>query len=94
MKPFMSGRIVVTVDAALRLTSDDVREALHRHLGGDWGHADEAQCEQNRIAFSERRHPITSVFYSIEGVEFLVITEPDGMCTLIKLVQDRLKRAG
>ena len=84
---FSLGRIVITRNALDVLSSDDVWEALKRHVNGDWGDVCEGDDELNDDALiSEGR--LLSVYSDRSGTRFWIITEWDRSATTILLPED------
>jgi hypothetical protein len=84
---FSPGRIVTTRAAMKALTLDDIRDAIDRHLRGDWGVVDEEDWAQNVAALSEEGR-LVSVYLSEEQVCFWIITEADRSATTVLLPSD------
>lgn len=77
-----TGRVLVTANAAERLSQDDVRNALCRHLQGDRGDfagLGQAENELGRL----RGCRLLSAYRSAEGLRFWVITEADGSTSVL-----------
>jgi hypothetical protein len=81
------GSVVVTPRAAEVLTHCDVRNAVAKHLEGDWGDVDDSgrvECERSL----HRGGKLVSIYHSAEGTRFLVITEADRSVTTVLLPSD------
>lgn len=82
------GQVVITACANEVLTSEDIIAALDRHQVGDWG---EEVCKadwkanDNALKYGER---ILSVYTSIGGERFWIITEADRSYTTVLLPSD------
>ena len=79
---FNPGRVVVTANAAQRLSQDDVVKALRRHWRGDRGDfagLDQAKDKLGRL----RGCRLLSAYRSAEGLRFWVITEADGSTSVL-----------
>lgn len=81
---FPMGRLVITRGASAALCSDDVLEALARHLGGDWGNVCPEDKEYNNEAL-EYGFRLLSSYASHDGTKFWIITEHDRSVTTILL---------
>ncbi len=79
---FRMGRLIITSGAAEALSSDDVLDALARHLSGDWGNVGEADWEYNDEAL-KRRSQILSSYQAHDGTRFWILTEHDRSVTTI-----------
>jgi hypothetical protein len=82
-----TGRVLVTANAAERLSQDDVRNALCRHLQADQGdlaRTGQAAKEPDRL----RGCRLLSAHRSAEGLRFWIITEADLATTTILLSED------
>jgi hypothetical protein len=76
------GRVVVTANAAQRLSKDDVLNALCRHWRGDRG--DFAGLRQAKNELGRLRGcRLLSAYRSAEGLRFWVITETDRTTVLL-----------
>ena len=84
---FNPGRVVVTDNAAQRLSQDDVVTALCRHWRGDRGDfAGLGKANNNPARLRGCR--LLSAYRSAEGLRFWVITEADGALTSVLLPED------
>ncbi len=79
---FSLGRIAVDQRSAKKLSSEDVIPALGRHISGDWGKVSKVRHNANQIALRTHR-PLHSVYFSMDGVKFHVITNADRSQTSI-----------
>jgi hypothetical protein len=82
---FELGRTVITRTAVEVLTDYDINMALTRHANCDWGLCEDGQ--DNDMALIEQDR-ILSVYKSVSGVIFWVITEADRSVTTILLPED------
>jgi hypothetical protein len=80
---FPLGQIVLDNRAAKRLSSEDVIPALSRHMSGDWGGVSKARRTANQLALRKNR-PLCSVYFSMDGVRFRVMTNARRSLTSIK----------
>ena len=81
------GRLVITRGASAELNSDDVLNALGRHLGGDWGNV----ChEDRRLNYEavENGSRLLSSYEAHNGTTFWIITEHDRSVTTILLPEE------
>jgi hypothetical protein len=69
------------------LTSDDVRDALSRHLSGDWGDVCNEDRQENELSLREGFR-LLSVYHASDGKKFWVITEADRSSTTVLLPED------
>ena len=84
---FPGGKVVYTPKAKAELPPYDVLEGLCRHITGDWGDVDEEGRVSNEVALEEGNR-IFSVYFTIIGQEFWIITEPDRSITTVLLPED------
>ena len=84
---FPLGRLVATPNAINALGHDDTVNALNRHLSGDWGVLCEEDRKANDRALVEGTR-ILSVYHSVSGVKFWIITEADRSATTVLLPED------
>jgi len=84
---FPMGRLLITSGASAALCSDDVLEALARHLCGDWGNV----CPQDRKYNDEALEygfRLLSSYEAHDGTKFWIITEHDRSVTTILLPKE------
>jgi hypothetical protein len=83
---FSLGQLVITGNASLRLTTEEVRTALHRHASGDWG----VLCSEDTLANDTALQQGGRLFSAYgQGPErFWVITEADRSVTTVLLPLD------
>ena len=84
---FALGQTVITANAKAVLPELDVVLALQRHQAGDWGEL----CEQDRKANEDalqNGERLFSVYKSVRGQKFYVITEWDRSITTVLLPED------
>jgi hypothetical protein len=84
---FQLGRLVATPNAVLQLTQYDVFDALKRHQTGDWGNVDLHDRQENERSLKEG-YRLLSVYQSIMGVKFWIITEADRSVTTVLMPED------
>ena len=84
---FRLGRIVATPNALLRLTQDDITAAIRRHQAGDWGELCADDRRENELSL-QQGYRLFSVYRSVQGVRFYVITEADRSVTTVLLPED------
>ena len=84
---FLMGRLVATPNALNYLTQDDMLKALDRHRSGDWGDVCEEDRQANERSLAEGSR-LLSVYHSVKGVKFWIITEADRSATTILLPED------
>jgi hypothetical protein len=84
---FPMGNIVATPNALSVLTHYDILRALSRHVKGDWGDLDKHDRQANEQALAHGGR-LLSVFHSVGGVKFYVITEWDRSVTTVLLPED------
>ena len=80
---FPLGRIVITTNAARRLTTREMHEALRRHASGDWGDLPAEDAEQNGFAFRNGGRLFSA--YGTGNRRFWIITEADRSATTLLL---------
>ena len=81
------GRLVVTPGASTALTTDDLLQALARHLSGDWGNLDEHDWKMNDdgLEFGGR---LLSEYFAQDGTKFWIVTECDRSVTTVLLPKE------
>ncbi|GAB5441336.1 MAG: hypothetical protein Fues2KO_16850 [Fuerstiella sp.] len=84
---FRSGSIFITRNARERLNVDEVRDALSRHLSGDWGDVCDEDRQENELSLREGFR-LLSVYHASDGTKFWVITEADRSSTTVLLPED------
>jgi hypothetical protein len=52
-KHFPLGRVLITANADADLYPADVRAALQKHAGGDWGEVEPADAAENGLSLGE-----------------------------------------
>ncbi len=84
---FPLGRIVITRNAAGKLTNGDVMKALARHARGDWGDLDDHDREENELSL-DRGFRLFSAYRARDGTKFWIITEADRSVTTLLMPED------
>lgn len=84
---FGIGHIYITANAMQVLTEEDTRDALRRHMSGDWGDVGAEDWKWNDQAL-ENNTRLLSSYKSAKGEKFWVITEADRLSTTILLPED------
>ncbi len=84
---FALGRTCITAGAQKALSPGDVALALARHVEGDWGEVDEADCVENCRALMEESR-LLSAYRSSKGLRFWIITEWDRSATTVLLPEE------
>lgn len=89
--PFPLGSLYITPgaqaafgDARCDHVTSGVREALNRHMRGDWGEVCDEDWKQNDFSL-ENGFRILSAYKSKAGITFWIITEADRSATTILL---------
>jgi hypothetical protein len=80
------GQLVITANAGLRLSTEEVLTALRRHASGDWGDL----CPEDAIANDDALHQGGRLLsaYGVGEHRFWIITEADRSVTTILLPED------
>ena len=84
---FPLGQIVTTPNALSSLTYDDILSGLLRHVTGDWGDVSKDDRKENELSL-EKDFRLLSVYHSVCGVRFWIITEADRSATTVLLPDD------
>ena len=84
---FPLGSIVATPGALGALTHDELLAALGRHVRGEWGDLCEEDVKENELSLREGFR-LLSVYHSLKGVKFYVITEADRSVTTLLLPEE------
>ena len=84
--PVLLGQLVITANASLRLSTEEVLTALRRHASGDWGDL----CPEDAIANDEALHQGGRLLsaYGESEFRFWIITEADRSVTTVLLPED------
>jgi hypothetical protein len=83
-KLFNPGNILITKIALCLLNSDDVGQAIARHLKGDWGDVCAEDKKSNDFAVNNELRML-SAFKDREDNKFWIITEADRSYTTVLL---------
>lgn len=86
-KRFPLGQLVITANAAADLHPADVRTAVERHAGGDWGEVGAEDAAENELSLKEGFR-LLSVFRDRYQKRFYIITEADRSVTTVLLPED------
>ena len=81
------GRVVITANAQNALAATDIDGAIARHQSGDWGNVSKADWSTNDRALRSGER-ILSVYTSMSGKPFWVITEADRSYTTVLMPDD------
>lgn len=84
---FPLGQIVITPNALEKLASDEILNALDRHVQGDWGDLDKDDKLENDIAL-EKGFRILSAYTGNDGIKFWIMTESSRAVTTVLLPED------
>jgi hypothetical protein len=83
---FPLGRLVMTANAARRLTPREMKDGLRRHAANDWGDLCAEDKEQNELALEHGGRLFSA--YGEGDRRFRIITEADRSVTTILLPED------
>jgi hypothetical protein len=78
------GRLLATPGAIEKIGSEEIHEALSRHLKGDWGDVDKEDAQSNDSALVQGDR-LLSAYRTQGGVKFWIITEWDRSVTTVLL---------
>ncbi|QDV66094.1 hypothetical protein [Crateriforma conspicua] len=81
---FEMGFLGITPGAQEAIPMEEVQEALHRHVTGDWGDVCKEDAQQNEWALKNDARLLSS-YKSKDGEKFWIITEADRSSTTILL---------
>jgi hypothetical protein len=81
------GKCLITRNAFGTIPTDEITQALLRHMEGDWGNVSQVDWEENDRALIEETR-IISAYTSSRDVEFWIITEWDRSITVVLLPED------
>ncbi len=83
---FPLGQVAITANASMRLATEEVLTALHRHASGDWGDL----CPEDALANDAGLHHGGRLFsaYGSGRHRFWIITEADRSVTTVLLPED------
>ena len=83
---FPLGQLVITANASLRLSTEEVLSALRRHACGDWGDLCPEDALANDTALSEGGRLLAA--YGQGAGRFWIITEADRSATTVLMPDD------
>jgi hypothetical protein len=83
---FSLGQVVITPNALEKLKSDDILNALNRHILGDWGELDDEDKQTNDAALQSGDRLLSA--YRSGGTKFWIITEASREVTTVLLPED------
>jgi hypothetical protein len=83
---FPLGVVVITANASLRLSTEEVLSALRRHASGDWGDL----CPEDTLSNDDALHQEGRLLsaYGQGSHRFWIITESDRSVTTVLLPDD------
>ena len=84
--PFELGQLVVTANATLRLSTEEVRTAIRRHASCDWGDLPPEDSLANADALKQGGRLFSA--YGQAANRFWIITEADRSVTTVLLPDD------
>jgi len=84
--PFQLGQLLITANANLRLSTEEVLTALRRHASGDWGDLPPEDAQANADALIEGGRLFSA--YGQADNRFWIITESDRSVTTVLLPND------
>ena len=84
---FPLGEIVATPNALASIPNDEILTSLSRHVRGDWGELDQHDLNANERGLKHGLR-LVSVYKSVAGVKFWIITEHDRSVTTVLLPMD------
>ncbi len=84
---FLVGRIVATPNAINQIPSDEIMNALARHIQGDWGALDTDDWDSNECALKNGGR-LFSQYRSTQDIKFWITTEADRSVTTVLLPED------
>lgn len=84
---FPLGQVVATPNALSRITQEEIFGALARHVVGDWGEVCPEDNAENELSLREGFR-LLSVYRSVVGERFWIITEADRSATTVLMPED------
>ena len=84
---FTLGQIVATPNVLNSIPNDELLNALARHHHGDWGDVCQEDRQANEQALIEGTR-LFSIYRSMTGTKFWIITEADRSATTVLLPED------
>ena len=88
VKRFDLGRVMITLNAFMKLRRNEVMETLEFHARGDFGATSKEKLEQMRL-FLSWRLPVESVFHHGYSAPFNIITKEHRTETAVMLQEER-----
>src|ERR1039457_5377866 len=88
VKRFDLGRVMITLNAFMKLRRNEVMETLEFHARGDFGATSKEKLEQMRL-FLSWRLPVESVFHYGYSAPFNIITNEHRTETAVMLQEER-----
>ncbi len=83
---FTTGQVVITSNAADRLTHEEIYRGFARHVAGDWGNVPPEDARANEDALEHGDRLLSA--YGEGDRRFWIITESDRSVTTILLPED------
>jgi hypothetical protein len=83
---FTLGKTVITANAARRLDTIAVNEALRRHTAGDWGEVSPEDACENELSLKRSFRLLSA--YGTGQRRFWIVTEADRSVTTILMPED------
>ena len=84
---FLVGRLVATPNALEKIPNPEILSAFKRHVTGDWGEVDADDRQENELSLKEGFR-LFSIYRSLTGVKFWIITEAGRHLTTVLLPED------
>ena len=84
---FSLGQVVATPHVLTAVHGEEIRNALSRHIRGDWGTLDAEDLNANERALRSGGRLFSS-YHSSQNVKFWIITECDRSVTTVLLPED------
>ena len=84
---FRLGRIVATPHALEVIPNEDILTGISRHQAGDWGEVSQEDLIANDQALMNGAR-LLSVYRSVTGVKYWILTEADRSSTTVLLPED------
>lgn len=84
---FPLGRLLTTCGALEQLNSEDVQQALRRHVSGDWGELSVEDWKENELSLREGFR-LLSAYQDRQGTPFWIITESNRSITTVLLPEE------
>jgi DNA primase len=81
------GRLLSTPNALAKIPNHEILAAIARHQSGDWGDVDKEDWATNERALKEGTR-LFSVYHSLAGLKFWLITEADRSATTVLMPED------